>query len=457
MKRFATILLALVMILSLAVPAFAAGTNTITVTGAKKGETYNIYKMLDLSLNEEKTAYTYTVAEGWNDFFKGTGAGAAYVEIDSKGHVTWIEAKKTAADMEEFAKAAAAYAAGKTVAAAPITPEADGDIIFNGLDNGYYLITSTLGTFAMVDTTPDKTDVTINEKNPADTITKEVKEDSTGKYGASNDAQIGDKVEFQSEITLNKGTRNVVVTDTMSNGLTYNKDAVIDGLTEGTDYNITESDNGFVITFTEAYLNALTATTELTLTYSATLNENAITEVPGIAEQTNKIVLTYGDKQTVEQTTTTTTHKFEIFKHATGSTKNLAGAKFQLKKGEDVVNLVKLDDNNYRVAMDGETENVVDTIITVAEGNIVIWGVDADNDYALVETEAPAGYNLLTAEVPVTVNADNATVANVENKTGSELPDTGGVGTTMFYLFGGIMVLAAVVLLVTKKRMTNVE
>jgi len=124
---------------------------------------------------------------------------------------------------------------------------------------------------------------------------------------------------------------------------------------------------------------------------------------------------------------------------------------FSLKKDGTVVKLIKLDDNNYRVA-NGEETGFVETFITVASGDIVIWGVDAA-DYFLEETQAPAGYNKLAEEVEVTVDVGNATRAEVENKSGAELPSTGGIGTTIFYVLGGLMVTGAVVVLVSKKRM----
>ena len=154
----------------------------------------------------------------------------------------------------------------------------------------------------------------------------------------------------------------------------------------------------------------------------------------------------------MDVSTTTTTHSFSVFKHAKDSTDNLADAVFSLKKNGAVVSLIKLNDTNYRVAMPGET-GAVTTFATVEGGDIVIWGVDSDSDYTLLETEAPAGYNKLTAEVEVTVSADNATRADVENQTGAELPSTGGIGTTLFYVVGGLMVAGALVVLVSKKRM----
>ena len=123
-KKLASLLLVLVMVFALATTAFATGTNSITVNGAQKGETYTLYKMLDLIVNEANTAYSYTVNTEWNDFFT-TGAGKDYVDIDTQGYVTWKESKKDSTSMEAFGKAAAAAVSGKTVVVTQ-TPTADG-------------------------------------------------------------------------------------------------------------------------------------------------------------------------------------------------------------------------------------------------------------------------------------------------------------------------------------------
>ncbi len=82
----------------------------------------------------------------------------------------------------------------------------------------------------------------------------------------------------------------------------------------------------------------------------------------------------------------------------------------------------------------------------------MIWGVDTDSDYTLEEITPPAGYNKLDAEVKVTVDAGNGSRLDVENKSGKELPSTGGIGTTLFYLIGGIMLIGAGLVLVARKR-----
>ena len=114
--------------------------------------------------------------------------------------------------------------------------------------------------------------------------------------------------------------------------------------------------------------------------------------------------------------------------------------------------LIKIDDTNYRVAMPGES-GAVDTFTTVASGDIVIWGVDSDSDYTLEEITPPDGYNKLTAEVDVTVGEGNGTRIDVENKFGSELPSTGGIGTKIFTIVGGILIVGAGLALVVRRRM----
>lgn len=474
-KKIASLLLALVMVFALATTAFAAGTNSITVNGAQKGETYEIYKMLDLSVNEDQTAYSYTVNSNWTNFFTNGGAGAAYVDIDAQGYVTWKEGKDTASDMEAFAKAASAFASENGLASVvtAITPTEDGEITFTNLDSGYYLITSTNGTLAMVYTTPLKPDATVNEKNPDHSLDKQVQEDSTQAWGKENSAQIGDTVCFQVTITLHKGAKNVVMHDKMEDGLDFNSFAgvEIDGLTEGVEFNVVEADDvnddcDFEIHFTQTYLDSLTGDTTLTVTYEAVLNENAdIT-----AGEKNDAKLTWGDASNTEWSETVTkTYQFQVLKYDANdeSKAPLAGATFQLKDADG--NVVYLKDTSpaekpgteYTVVPSPDDTGIdtfdldvaVDRFTTVSDSVITIKGVDLD-EYTLVEIEAPAGYNKLGEDKKFTVTADQTVVVEIPNNSGTELPSTGGIGTTIFYIFGSILVVGAAVLMITKKRMS---
>jgi LPXTG-motif cell wall-anchored protein len=104
--------------------------------------------------------------------------------------------------------------------------------------------------------------------------------------------------------------------------------------------------------------------------------------------------------------------------------------------------------------MEGET-GTVDSFETVASGDIVIWGVDTDDDYTMKETTPPEGYNELKDTVAVEVNAGNDSQIKVENKSGTELPSTGGIGTTIFYVVGGILLLGAAIVLVARRKANN--
>lgn len=463
-KKLMSLLLALAMIFAMALSVFAAGDNSIQVTNAQGGETYKIYKMLDVDVNPEKTAYSYTLPADskWASFFNTGGAGAAYVEIknvDGTDYVTWKESG--ASDYEAFGKAAAAYAAttaGVTEAVSAQTPTADGSITFGSLDSGYYLITSTNGTLSMVETTPLKTAVTVNEKNPNPTIDKKVEED--GALGTENSAQIGDTVEFEVTINMKKGAKNYVMHDKMEDGLTFDKDSVqIDGLTKGSDYTVNTSgdstgapldDCAFEIRFADSYLNNLTENITLTVTYNAVLNENAdIT-----AGEKNEVQLKWGDNNYTEwRTTTTKTYQFEILKYdAADTSKNpLAGAEFQLLKADGTeVKVVKVTDTEYRVANGNETGAGV-PIVTVANNKIVVKGVDLA-EYQLEETKSPHGYAKLSAPKKFEVKEGQTVLVEVENTAGHTLPSTGGMGTTLFYVVGGILVIGAAAIFIFGKR-----
>lgn len=460
MKKMVALVLAMVMVLAMgSMTAFAEGTNSITVNNAKKDETYKIYKMLDLSVNTGMTAYTYTVNSAWGNFFSTGGVGAAYVDIDEQGYVTWKSGKDTASDMEAFGKAAAKYAEDNTIATAADDqiPTSDGTVIFEGLDSGYYLVTSTYGTLAMVDTTPADPYTVITEKNPGIPIDKVVQEDSDQSWGSENSAQIGDTINFKITTTIKKGSKNFKIHDKMADGLTFNADSVaIRNLTKGGEYNVItsglEDECTFEIHFTQEYLDSITNETALTVTYNAVLNENADL----IAGENNDAKPTWGNNSTTEwESTNTKTYQFAVLKYdAKDEEKNpLADAVFQLKDASNnVVKLVKVSDTEYRVANGNET-GAAETFKTVAAGAVVIKGVDLDT-YTLVETVAPAGYNLLKDTVSVVVSKDNKLVVDVPNNSGVELPSTGGIGTTIFYVLGAILVLAAGVILVTRKRMS---
>lgn len=485
-KKLAGILLALVMVFSLAAPVFAAqeGSLTggsITIDNAVEGAQYDIYQILYLeSYNEKTGAYSYKANSLWAEWL---ATQKTYVSIDDNGYVTWVKD----ADVAAFAKAALAYAESQET----ITPDetqtatkaADESlkVEFTGLKLGYYLVDTTVGTICSLDTTNPT--VTIKDKNDVPKSDKFVKEDSTNDWGKKNDADIGQTVEFKGVITAGNGAENYVYHDKMSAGLTYKEVTEVtltkDGATTTvatTNYRVdTTSDNcTFDVVFTQEFCDTLKSGDVITIYYTAVLNEDAVVGTPG---NPNKSHLSYGDENhqgsTPDSETTTYTWEFKVFKYTKDgeNDKALADAVFSLYRDEactdaNIIKLVKVSDNVYRVATDKDADDTVITQITTDEtGKFTIQGLDSDT-YYLTETKAPDGYNKVNEPIKVVITnegkvnptadeTDGVDYVKVLNQTGSELPSTGGVGTTILYIVGGVLVIAAVVLLVTKKRMSN--
>ncbi len=469
MKKYGKIIsmaLIVLLVMSMGMLSVAAESNntttsgkndSITVTGAKPGETYCAYKLFDLTVDSETapSAYSYTVNRAWTAFF-ADGNGAQEITVNEAGTVTAIS------DVAALAKKAAAWSEKPAAVQSVIVAPGENTAVFSDLEDGYWLITSTLGTVAFTATTPDASAVTIQEKNQESTITTAVKEDSTGNFGGVNDAQIGDTVEFKSIVKIVKGALNLVVHDSMDAGLTYTAGSVsIEGLTKGTEYSVNESPehgDSFEISFSQSWMDEFDFGTdgyrEYTITFAAVLNGNAVVtgdSGTALAVVRNTTYLTFGEGASSQaQTTTTETHRFSVDFHAKDSTDPLAGAEFSLKKNGAIVPLVQIDDNNYRVAAAGDTG--IDVFVTVTGGSIAIWGVDADSDYSLMEIRAPAGHNTVET-VSVSVAPGDTTSVSIDSVSGTLLPGTGGIGTTVFYAVGGALVLVALILLITRKRM----
>lgn len=462
----------------------AATTGTITIGNAVDGQTYSIYKILELeSFSGEN--YSYKPVDAWKEFFrvgdasnKEKGAGSDYVTIDENGYATW----KNGADVKTFAKLALEYAKTNNINYNEQKNAEGNTVTFDNLPLGYYLVDSSVGALCGLDTTNPT--VTIQEKNGTPTVEKKVKEDSTEKFDSSNTADIGQTVEFKTTITAQAGAQNYVLHDKMDAGLTFtgnvsvslkkndpeqeltlenNKDYVLEtsGLSE------TDSTCTFHIEFTKALCDLLSAGDQIIVSYSATLNRNAVV---GNAGNKNETWLKYGNgTDTTHSTTTTKTFEIPVFKYAKKDNvkTGLAGAKFTLSKntnGSEPIKLIKVRDETetikltYRVAKEGEVSSVTE-ITTPSKGEFVIQGLDADT-YYLTEKEAPKGYNKLAAPIKVEIDNDgnvkvkdvNVDRVEVENKTGTLLPSTGGMGTTIIYMAGVILVIASGIVLVSKKR-----
>lgn len=479
MKKLFAVLLALTLVLSMGTIALAADTGTITISNAIKDATYNIYKMFDFApVAGSETNGRYTVVAEWADFLNGEGA--AYLKSNAETGTIEFNGEETAARKAELAKTAVAYAKANNIAAAATkTATADGEVKFEDVDLGYYAIDTSLGTVCGL--TNVNNEFVAHEKNAKPEIDKEVQEDADDSWGKVNDADIDQVVNYKATVTVATGAVNYVMHDTMSEGLTFNADSVkifVDG-TEVTAENYTVTSTGltdgctFEVAFDNDYIAALAAGTEIEVTYSATLNDKAVVSGEG---NINEVVLKYGDNnefETSKKETKTYTWLMDVLKYTKGDADAklpLAGASFQLLDKDG--NAIKFTDvtaeggvPTYKFDEDG----TVDTITTDANGKFELVGLD-EGAYKLHETEAPAGYNKLAADVDVVItsthndadltatykiNAKDPATIEVENKTGSLLPETGGIGTTIFYIVGITLMLGAGIILISKKRMAS--
>ena len=474
-RKLVSLLLAVAMVFAMTTAlATQEGTLTggsITINDAVPEQTYKAYQLLYLeSYNKDAGAYAYKANSAWETWMK---TQTTYLSFDAQGYVTWVEN----ADAAAFAKLAQVEAAKMTADATATAPAAAegakySTVQFTGLKLGYYLVDTTLGTLCALDTT--NPDVEMYEKNQAPTNVKTVEEDSTGNYGEKNDADIGQTVNFKSTITAQAGAENYVFHDTMSTGLTYTG---VTGITlngtavDASNYTVvTESlTDGctFEVRFTQAFCDTLKANDQIVISYTATLNENAVIAGDG---NPNTSKVSYGDssntKYTPDSQTKTYTWDVDVFKYTmNGETETaLAGATFTLSKNADGSNpiaLVSEGNNVYRVAKTGETGTVTE-ITTDTTGKFTIKGLDADT-YYLTETAAPAGYNKLAGPVTIVIGENGVVNGTTEapqgvdevkvlNQSGTELPSTGGIGTTIFYVLGGVLAVGAVALLIAKRR-----
>ena len=505
-KKLASLLLVLVMVFALATTAFAEETAySITINNSAKDHTYEAYQIFTGDLSG--TTLSNIV---W-------GSGVSEAGQTALGDAAAkAETLKTEADAKAFAKAVAPYL---TTAAGSANTVTDGKYVISGLAAGYYLVKDQDGSLTGdADAYTEYiirvvSDTTATPKSSVPTVEKKVKDtnDSTGvtsDWQDSADYDIGDSIPFQLKATLANNvssytTYKVVFHDTLSKGLTYNNDAkVYIGGTETNGFTVTatvNADGTTTLTVSCDDVKALGAgnSSVITVEYTAKLNENAVL---GSAGNPNEVYLEYSNNpnksengnnetgETPKDVVIVFTYK-TIINKVDSENAPLTGAAFKLEK------LIKGKDGAA-----GTWTTVKEFTVDETTTSFTFSGLD-DGQYKLTETKTPAGYNTIdpiyfvieathdvTADAPTlktlnayltdangnkqtemkdgeSVNIDLGTVdltagsitTTVVNKSGSELPSTGGIGTTIFYVLGGVLVLAAVVLLVTKKRMSDAE
>lgn len=457
MKSIKKLICMLFMLVLSVVNVSAAEKGTITINKAIVNESYNIYKVLDLETYDKvNNHYIYRAASGWETFLDGaTDYLEARNENGDKYYVWKDGVDKSRA--KEFAEKAYKYAKDNNITPTMTKKTTSTSVVFDNLDLGYYLVDSSVG--ALLHLTTTNPTATVNEKNTLNpNVDKNVLENSTGVYGKENDDMIGSTINYKSTITTGAGYGSYVLYDKMDKGLTFNVNSVVvkigDDVVNANNYvvktNVT--DYTFVIEFNDEFILKQPKNTNIDVYYTATLNKDATIEGDG---NKNETFLKYGNNITTDKKKTITyTYAFEIIKTNKEGVE-LTGAEFILldKLGNEIKVILKNEETKtYRIA----TENEIG--VNIKAGKATIEGLDKDS-YKLKEVVSPEGYNKLTSPVEFSVNGKtNVTIiertrVNVINYTGSELPETGGIGTKLFITSGLSLVLICGLVLVTKLRL----
>ena len=508
-KKLAGLLLALVMVLTMAIPAFAAGEKyTVTINNSVEGHTYEAYQIFagDLAEKDGKTVLSNIT---W-----GNGVDGAALLAELKTQAAFA-ACTTAADVAEVlhniandSEMAQSFAqiAGKHLAAVAGTSTfTDGKYTISNLDAGYYLVKDQDGSVTGDDSYTRfilevVNDVTATPKSSKPAVEKKVEDinDSTGDasdWQDSADYDIGDSVPFRLIGTLpstyvDYKTYKYIFHDTLSDGLTYNNDAKVYVENDGEEridvtdqFTITETDGTLTVSIADLKtIVSVNSMSKITVEYTATLNINAVI---GSAGNPNTVNLEYSNNPNMGgegETGTTPDDTVIVFTYKTvinkvdGEGNPLTGAEFTLEK------FVKGDDGVDEYNTVKGTWTPIDVVKNAEGTEFTFKGLD-DGIYRLTESVTPAGYNTIESIV-FTVNAEHdiladnpaltsltgeavtglitftpvlaegALTTDVVNNAGSILPSTGGIGTTLFYVFGALLVIGAGVLLVVKKRMS---
>ena len=477
MKRLSkaiVLLLSAIMVLAMSTSVFAADPPTsgnITVNPNFNGQEYKLYNLFDahITFNDDGTqrAITYTLPAG-----KSLDDDNKWFELNENGFVV----PKTGVT-DQWAKDPDAIAWAKsfgTQQGSAITAASDNDpnVKWENVPFGYYFVESSMGSFIGVDS--DNPNVTIQDKNVAPTIDKEITgvNDSTATLGIGDEnkrtdpgkgesekaiAQIGDTVGFKLTVAAKPGAKSYVVTDTLPAGLTapaanaVNVSCTPTAITAD-DYTVAVSGQVITVTFEQSFLDKITAEASIVITYDAVLNDSAVIGQEG---NTNNVKLTWGNKPDInksEDESTVYTAQVEVLKNddkekplanAGFVVKNSAGKYYKLANG--VVTWVDSID-------DAEEHN------SGADGKVAAFTGLGNGPYTLVEKTVPAGYNKL-ADTQFTVAPKDYTDTNLKqsktvvNNTGTELPSTGGIGTVIFYVLGSALLIGCGIVLISRKRM----
>ena len=347
------------------------------------------------------------------------------------------------------------------------------------LEAGYYVIIPSNEGFTPIFTTVAKANQHVYLKGKTPDVDKTVDGDKW------NSAQVGDPIRFKVESMVPNMTGfdkyTFKLTDTMSSGLTVTKETLNEKVTIGnkqltdTEYTVTVKGQEITIEINDFIKYKDQANEAIVFEYDAVLNKTAFTE----DKETNTANVEYGNDpdhltQGTPDTVIVRTHKLTITKTDGNTQEKLAGAEFNLFKGNNTIGtpiqFVKTGEGKYRVATATDLDKT-DTLVSPdgadgVKGIITIEGLDAET-YTLVETKAPDGYNKLDTPTTIKITATSIDGGNivevkgnsvtVKNNKGSLLPETGGMGTVLFTVVGvgGILAVLYSFMKSNKKNKLN--
>ena len=486
LKKAMSVLVSLLMIFTFALPAFADSATTYTIKAPANTHQYEIYQIFtgDLSGN-----ILSNVKWGRN----GTGTVGNAVDSTIIAELTAVNSKSD----REILNVVEPCANLNSTPVATITNGAT-----YSAAAGYYLIKDKDNTVSGADTYTTYivkvvNDVTITPKGNVPSFEKKVKDinDTTdtdaSAWQDSADYDIGDKVPFKLEGTVASNyddykTYYFAFHDKAEDGLTFNSDVkvFVDGTVITTGYSVvtstTDGDTFDVVFDNLKDIADVKANSKITVEYTATLNDKAVLGNQG---NVNTAHLEFSNNPNEEQngsnkpkTGNTPDDSVIVFTYQVVVNKTkangeaLTGAEFTLEKvlkggGKKTVAVVKnadgttftfkgLDDGDYILTetVTPATYNTIEPItFTVTADHEIVWDGEARGTIL-----TSLSGNTTSGKITFTASADKSELTtNVVNQSGATLPGTGGIGTTILYVIGGLLMAAAAVLLITKKRMNS--
>ncbi|MBR0420872.1 MAG: isopeptide-forming domain-containing fimbrial protein [Erysipelotrichaceae bacterium] len=327
------------------------------------------------------------------------------------------------------------------------------------VEKGYYVLSSDTGDNVIAATT----DITVNEKNDYPPIVKEEEDEDNitivdTDTGEALNVAIGDSIDYTVTVTIPAAAKvgeTIEVWDKPSKGLTYNNDLVVTPATDVTDGTLGTGEIWHkIITVT-----AVNKGTDIVFAYSMTINDDALVDT----DRMNEATLKYGNEyESLPHSVEYTTYFTGIIK-TNSDEEPLEGVKFDLFEDGVAFNVTKTADGYY-IPAGADVVGATNEVVTDADGLIKIRGLDDDKTYTLTETYTLPGYNMLKEDVTLTLTEDKDTAfadmtadeyQPVVNQSGTVLPSTGGIGTTIFHVAGAALVLGAGIILVSKKRVNG--